>query len=343
MRASVSRWISRWRHWEFWPFWVFYFPVIPYFIYQAIKCRSFFFFTAANPGIEFGGMLGERKSDVFQLIPRQFYPTTLLIQNREQLLDSASELGYPCIVKPDIGERGVGVEVIRTPEQLLAYRQKMPVDFLLQTYVDYPLELGVFYVRMPREEKGCITSIVKKDFLTVVGDGQQSVRQLLDAELRAQLQLDFSHDRFSELMERIPQKDETVVVEPVGNHCRGTKFRDYNHAITPELTEAFDQLSRQIEGLNYGRFDIKCKSMEALERLEDFAILELNGAGAEPAHVYEPGRALWKAYRDIFSHFSLMGKVSRAHRKRGVKYWSVQKGVKKLLDIRNYNRLLRSV
>jgi hypothetical protein len=343
--SFFRRWLTKWVNWEYWPFWLFYFPVGFYFIWLAIRERSFFFFTASNPTMEFGGMIGEKKSEIFKLIPEAYHPKTTLIDNLsdKEVIDSAVALGYPLIAKPDIGERGRGVELINSDQKLAKYNRGMKVPFLIQEFVSYPIELGVFYIRKPSEEVGKVTSIVQKNFLTVIGDGESNVQVLLKNQLRALLQVDFDHSRLDELLDTIPEKNEEVIVEQIGNHCRGTMFLDVTSEADERLNKAIDKLAKKIDGFHYGRFDLKCRSVEDLRMLEHFSIVELNGAGAEAAHIYQPGFSLMRAYRVVLKHFKLMAEVSRENRKLGTPYWTLRDGVKKLLDIRAYNRLLKGV
>lgn len=54
-------------------------------------------------------------------------------------------LDFPFIVKPNIGERGIGVELIRNKfdfKNYLALHDNS--DLILQEYINYPLEFGVF-------------------------------------------------------------------------------------------------------------------------------------------------------------------------------------------------------
>ncbi len=335
-----QKWKTRWFRWEFWPFWFFYFPVYFYFIWLSLRERSFFFFATANPTMDFGGMIGEKKSEIFKLIPQEYYPKTVLIGecDRTKLLQNALEIGYPLIVKPDIGERGRGVEVIHSEEELSKYSDHAKYDFLLQELVSYPLELGVFYVRFPSEEKGRITSIVSKEFLSVIGDGISSVKELLKTKERAELQLDVEHERWTHLLGRIPANGEEVIVEQIGNHCRGTMFLDATEEADKQLNNAIDQIAKRIEGFYYGRFDLKCQSFEDLRALKSFKIVELNGVGAEPAHIYQPGFSLFKAYGVVMRHYKWMARVARENKDLGVPYWSFRRGLKKLSDIRAYNR-----
>jgi hypothetical protein len=344
MHERLRRWLTRWLKWEFWPFWLFYSPVILYYLWLSLRNRSFFFFTATNPGIEFGGMLGEKKDEILKHLPREYYPASFLISagDIKNASLAAEKAGLPCIAKPNVGERGQGVEVLATNEDVKRYARKSPVDFLIQTFIDYPLEIGVFYIRDPGSEQGNITSVVRKDFLTVTGDGVQNVRALLSQNVRAQIQIDFDHPRFAKIMDEVPGNGEKKMIEPIGNHCRGTRFRDYQQAIGPELEKAIDAIAKEIPHFYYGRFDLKCTSIDKLSALKEFAILEVNGAGAEPAHIYEPGASLWQAYRVVFRHFRAMARIARLNRKSGVPYWTFREGMKKMMDIRAYNRLLRA-
>ncbi|MFT6865490.1 MAG: hypothetical protein ACJA08_000311 [Cyclobacteriaceae bacterium] len=347
MPVKISKFHQFWvklTHWEYWPFDLVYFPVKIYFTWLALKNRSFFFFTPSNPSIDFGGMLGESKSKIFNLIPEKFLPEMKLIKAGDltSAKSFASQMGYPLICKPDIGERGKLVEKIGNEEALINYTSKCPVDFLIQELVDYPVELGVFYVRHPNDPNGKVTSIVQKDFLTVKGDGHSTVRQLLEASTRAKLQLDFDHPRFTHLMDLIPEKGTKQLVESIGNHCRGTTFLNMNAEIDEKLNQAIDKLSQQIDGFYFGRYDLRCKSIDDLRQLQNFKILELNGAGAEPGHIYQPGFSLLKAYGVLFWHFRMLSEISAAHRKKGVPHWSFSSGMQKLKEIKAYNKLIET-
>lgn len=341
MISGIRRFWHRVFHWEYWPFNVLYFPVYFYYAYLALKYRSLFFFTAANPKIDFGGMLGEKKSSIYKLIPQQYLPKYQLVQtgDLEVARSFSTNTGWPLICKPDIGERGNMVEIIRTDDELEKYVAKCPVPFLIQELVDYPVELGVFFIRIPGCSQGQITSIVQKDFLHVIGNGLHTVEELLKKNARANLQLDFQHPRFAHVLQKIPKINECVVVESIGNHCRGTMFLDMTHQATQKLQDAFNELTAQIDGFYFGRFDLRCKSFECLETLSEFKILELNGAGSEPGHIYQPGYPLWKGYKDILWHLKQLGKVSQLNHKSGVKYWTFKQGIAKMRTIKAYNKI----
>jgi hypothetical protein len=53
-------------HWEFWPFGIIQLPLFFLWIWYALKERSLFYFSASNPSIPTGGMMGESKYEVLQ-------------------------------------------------------------------------------------------------------------------------------------------------------------------------------------------------------------------------------------------------------------------------------------
>ncbi|MEM9326354.1 MAG: hypothetical protein AAGA85_11880 [Bacteroidota bacterium] len=341
--GKLQQWWTKVSHFEFWPFTLFYLPVFIYYGYLALKSRSFFFFTASNPSIELGGMMGEKKSDIFELIPPAYIPKTRLfspdvsVATIEHFLQETG-VSFPIIAKPDIGDRGWMVEKISTASALRSYLERVEVDFLVQEYVPYPLELGIFYIRQPDEDLGQVTSIVQKGFLSVTGDGQHTVTQLLQQNVRAMLQADFESAGLQAIGSTIPTVGEKIEIEAIGNHCRGTTFYNAGHWITPELSATIDKVAQQIEGFYFGRFDLRCSSIEDLVAGRNFKILELNGAGAEPGHIYQPGFSLRTAYRDVLWHLKMLQKVSVANKRRGYDYWNFSAGWKKLQEVRQYNQ-----
>lgn len=286
-------------------------------------------------------MMGEKKSEIFEQIPEEYLPKTILIEkgDQEKAIQVASEIGYPIIAKPDIGERGVWVKKLKDEKELREYVNTCPVHFLLQELVDFPIELGVFYIKYP-DQKGRVTSIVKKEFLSVKGDGFSTVGELLKQNQRALLTADFESEHLKQMREIVPAKDEHLLVEPIGNHCKGTKFLNDNQEIDEALNEAFNTISDQIPDFYFGRFDLRCQSFDDLRKLKNFKIMELNGAGAEPGHIYQPGSSLLKAYQSIFWHLRVLAEISALNKKRGFSYWSFKRGYQKWKDHQQYNRLL---
>jgi len=316
-------------NYEYWSWWVFYLPMAPYWLFQAIRAKSLTYFTAVNPSIEAGGFYGEHKSEILKYIPVEYLPTTIYISpeisfNEVLNMLQSRGLDYPVIAKPNVGERGTSVAKITSEAQLKSYHENIEAEYLIQEFIDYPIELGVLFSRMPSEKSGKVSSVTLKEFLTVVGDGQSSIETLVQNNTRARFQLEALRERLGEGMNEVLKAGEKRILEPIGNHCRGTKFVNANHLINDRLHEVFSRIANSFEGFYYGRFDMKVTSLEDLYAGKNIRIMELNGVSSDPGHIYDPRYYLWQAYRDLGWHWNRVAEISIANQKKGVKPLPVQ-------------------
>ncbi|CAG4990695.1 hypothetical protein DYBT9275_00593 [Dyadobacter sp. CECT 9275] len=325
LKPSRSARLIRLRSWEYWPFAVVYIPVFIYWLWLSIKARSFLFFSASNPSIESGGMLGESKIDILDLISDEYKPLTLFINRKTDRRDLPEKLrfaglNFPVIAKPNAGERGWGVEKIADLNALEQYHSKTPVDYLIQEYIHYPLELGVFYYRMPDQPGGTVSSMVQKEFLSVTGNGRDNLAELILANDRAVLQWERLKVKYATSLTTVPGMHEKITLVSIGNHCLGTKFLNANHLITPALTAVFDRISLSVQGFYFGRYDLRCTGLEDLYQGKNIKIMELNGAGAEPAHIYQSGFSILEAWKVLLRHWHILYKISRFNNEKGTPY-----------------------
>lgn len=273
-----------------------------------------------------GGMLGESKFEVLSKVPDGVRPKTILIKQGENFSDillavRSAGFSFPVIAKPDFGERGLMVRKINNAVDLGLYSEKYKYDFLIQDFIDLPLEFGVFYIRFPDKENGEVTSITGKEMLFVKGNGKSTLKDLILEKDRARLQWDVLKKKFESRLNDIIPSGEYVELVSVGNHCLGTTFLNRNDLISKKLSETFDRISKQIDGFYFGRFDLRTASEANLENGE-FIVMELNGCGAEPSHIYHPGSSLWSAYSGLFRHWKDMYTVSRMNHRKGTPYLS---------------------
>lgn len=319
-------------HWEYWPYQVVYTPVYFQYLYYALRTRSFFYFNASNPTIKNGGFFMESKKEIYNLIPEKYYPKTELITTETPFEEvkiriEKSKISYPFIAKPDIGLRGTAVKKINSELDLEKYRHKANFDFLIQALIPYENEIGLFYVKLPNQQKGKITGIVSKEFLILNGNGRNTIKELLLKNPRYEFQLEVLQKEYGEKLNQILLENETINLVPYGNHCRGTKFIDSSHKITPKLEETFTTICNQIDGFNYGRLDIMFNSFEELEKGLNFQIVEINGAISEPTHIYDPNHSLWFGWKELTRHFYYLYQISKHNKKNGAKYLSFKEGI----------------
>jgi len=317
-------------HWEYWPFGIIHIPLFFMWLWYSLRERSFFYFSASNPNILSGGMMGESKYDVLARVPDHLKPQTILIKfpvSMEEVIKKIEKarLVFPLIFKPDLGERGWLVRQIDSPKDIGDYLSEIKIDFIIQELIDLPLEFGVYYVRFPSEENGRVNSITTKEFLYVQGNGKKTLRELIFENDRAILQWELLREKYKDRLDETLPNGKKEVLITIGNHCLGTKFLNGNDLITPQLSESFDHISKKIDGFYFGRYDLRCATLEDLEN-GNVKIVELNGCGAEPSHIYQPGASLWKGIDDLITHWQNLYRVSKENHQRGVSYLSFQEG-----------------
>ncbi len=325
---SAPRWLwwrrffIRLKSWEYWPLYIFNIPVLGIWLWNAIRARDLFFFTLTNPGIATGGMFGESKSKILHHIPARFKPGTVLIPSSASAMEAedlltAAGLSFPLIAKPEVGERGWLIEKIHTIAQLHIYRAYHPIDTILQAYVDLPVELSIMVYRMPDGSHSHVTSVCEKHFLQIRGDGQRSIGELILSDDRATLQFEKLVTRWGHRWYDILSDGEILILEHVGNHCRGTMFLNRNERIDEAITRTMVSMLACMPEVWYGRFDMRVESWEALLKGRGIQVMEFNGTGSDPAHIFQPGYPLMLAYKDMAWHWGLMRRIARLNRQQG--------------------------
>jgi hypothetical protein len=302
-------------------------------VFYAIKSRSLFFFNASNPSIQNGGFMNESKMKIYDLIPQKYYPKTQLISSNSQFhealnIQQTESILMPFIAKPDIGLRGSGVKKINSIQDFESYHQKADFNYLIQNLIPYPNEIGVFYVRFPNQQKGKITGIVAKEFLIVEGDGTSTIQQLVLKNPRYAFQLEALKKDISIDLNEIIAVNEKRNLVPFGNHARGAKFMDASDLISSKLNDVIDKMCQEIPEFYFGRLDIMYESIADLENGNHFLIVEINGAGSEPTHIYDPKHSLFFAWKELARHITYMYKISRQNHKKGISYLTFKEGVK---------------
>jgi hypothetical protein len=284
--------------------------------------------TAANPGIFSGGLIGESKITTLrelsatcpdfvaeaELLPRGNF------SSRVEKLDEAVarlSLSYPFILKPDVGQRGVGVKLIRTRNQAERYLRENVSDLVIQRYIAGPHEVGVFYYRFPHEPCGHIFAITEKIFPKLVGDGRSTVAELIERDPRARFVSDTYLRRFAESRDEVLAKGEELQLVQAGNHAQGCIFRDGCRLNSAALEKRIDEISRRLNGFFIGRYDIRFESEADLLAGTNFQIIELNGAASEATSIYDSKNSLCAAYRTLFRQWDLVFSIGAANRKRG--------------------------
>ncbi len=341
-RLLVGRW-RRWRTWEFWPAWLFQIPVVLSVLWLGLRHRHLTLFTAANPGIPGSGFVEESKSAILAGLGEsdqvaRFRRLALdgpVAQRRAAVQRAMAEAGldYPVVLKPDVGERGRGVAVIRSAGELAHYLGHAADELIVQEHVTGE-EFGVFYARPPDATQGRILSITVKEFPALTGDGEHAIDELILADERAVCLAATYFAANASRLDRVPEPGERVQLVEIGNHCRGAIFRDGRQLASAALAARLDDLVSGFPGFCFGRFDLRAPSAAELSAGGRFKVLELNGVTSEATHIYAPGASLFAAYRTLFAQWRLAFEIGAANVARGASTLGVGELVRLLADRR---------
>ena len=332
-------------NWELWPFYALYAPIGPVWFWYCLRSRSFWFFSSSNPTITFGGFEGESKREMYEQLPPDSHPKTIYIRHDlpfEQAKKKICEAGfnYPFVVKPDVGMKGILFRKIENEDQLEKYHSRIPVEYIVQDLVELPIEVSVFYFRHPAQQKGVISGFIQKELLEVYGNGKSTLLQLIMQHPRARYRLEEMQHRHEHRLDRVLEKGQHFYLSYAGNHNRGARFINLEKEIDDRLLKVFDDLSHYTNKFYYGRYDIKCTSIEDLKQGKNFSILEFNGCGAEPNHIYDANLNLRKAYGVILRHWKALYQISRYNHMNGTPYWTFRRGQKFLKEAKRHFKML---
>lgn len=328
--------LRRIARWEFWPPWLFYVPVGAYVLMSIVRHRGLAF-TAANPSMPAGGFVGESKDEIYKLVSRSRPAEPHLLRHAkfDGDLDAiercaaaprfieANSLSFPVVVKPDAGERGDGVTVVRGDRQLFNALTEAKGDVLVQEHYD-GVEASIFYCRRPGDEHGRVFSITEKEFPAVTGNGVSTLEELILRDDRAYIVAARYFAPNRDRLHDVPAAGERVRLVEIGSHSKGAIFRDGGRLRTPELEAKIDEICRGVPGFFFGRFDIRAASFEDLKLGRDFRIIELNGVTSESTNIYDPRYTLRDAYRILFEQWRLAFEIGAANARLGAKVTTVR-------------------
>ena len=311
------------------PKWVIVIPLVVQWLWLSLRYRALALPSAANPAITSGGLVGEGKMEYFASMGAKALAVTatsaaFVVEHRHTdaaaiACMSRAGLGYPLIAKPDLGLCGFGVCRINTAVELAAYLATFPSGerVVLQAYVPFEGEAGIFYVRMPGEEKGHLLGLALRYFPRVTGDGESSIATLIARDPRLQRLVRDALHRPTYDSDYVPAAGEIVRLATIGSTRVGGLYRDGQALITPALTAVVDTIARDMQHFYFGRFDVRYESEALLASGQGFTIIEVNGAGSEAIEAWDPETAPLAAFGKIFRKQALLFKIAAANRRRG--------------------------
>lgn len=312
----------------------FYWQSMYHYLLNGARFRSMTFFSACNPAIDLGGMLYDRKTDIYDLLPPHIVPATTIVSSKAacHTFIAKNNLQFPLIVKPNVGLKGFKVYKISDEIELESFFEDNDVnerEWLLQEYIGFEKEFSVLFYRYPQEQKFGVSSFIEKSYPQVVGDGVKTLRTLIDRYDNPFLLKDDVYKRFATELDSVPDKGSIIILDFIGNYSRGAKFHSLMEFVSDEMTSMLSALFQKADGLNFFRIDLKSDSVEDFLQGK-FKVLEINGMKSEPLHIYDADSTFMDNSRIIKEHWSIIEHITREQKelldglptfRQGLKSW----------------------
>ncbi|MFC5436422.1 hypothetical protein ACFPME_07620 [Rhodanobacter umsongensis] len=310
------------------PKWLNLVPMVMQWCWLGLRHGSLTLPSAVNPRITAGGLVGDTKSEYFACMgahARSRVAQYAMLRVADDALAIAlaamrdAGLAFPVVAKPDLGWCGFGVRRLDDASALAAYLAAYPAgeSLMLQRYLDEPGEAGIFYVRHPDQPRGWLLGILLRHYPQVVGDGVRNVAQLIraDARLHRAMRNQREHEcQFDP--DEVPAPGDSVRLSLIGSTRVGGRYEDGSALAGEGLLAAIEAIAHDMPQFHAGRFDVRYRSLQDL-RGGRFTIMEVNGAGSEAVHAWDPKYSVWQVYRMVFAKQRLLFALGAANRVRG--------------------------
>ena len=312
------------------PKWLNLVPMVLQWAWLGLRYRSFTLPSAANPAITTGGLVGDSKSEYFDgmgpLARASVAPYAVIKPRGSASMDAAlaamdrTGLAFPIVAKPDLGWCGFGVRKVDDADALADYLARFPdgAALMLQQYRAEPGEAGIFYVREPGAERGHFLGILLRYFPQVIGDGASTLGELIDAQPRLRHAIDNPLHECRYEPYAVPAHGEVVRLSLIGSTRAGGRYEDGSELATETLLDRIEAIARDMPQFHVGRFDVRFATTQDL-REGRFSIMEVNGAGSEAVHAWDPKYTLAEVYRMVFAKQRVLFELGAAQRAQGHK------------------------
>lgn len=309
--------------WQLASNWRIYGPLIPWFVYQVLYFQIRHRIGIAGimrtfPPYKEQDYFELGKYEVYQRFIGKEYAIPIGVIRKEDLNDKAhiqnlltkEKIEFPVIVKPNLGVMAAGVQKFNDVESLLEFLVDIPVDYVIQPYIDRPLEFNINYYKFP-DRPGELLDLSQRVLPRVVGDGVHTVGELIDQNDYWYYHREKVKSSCKVDLNSIPLKNKVVRLNVTATGTGGSLFLDSRHLITDTL---IDKINKHTEGADFyfGKFDFKVSSVEELQQGKGLLMLEANPVIAEVNYVFDRKYSYQDAKEVMQHQYKLACKIAVA-------------------------------
>ena len=218
------------------------------------------------------------------------------VDDADDAVDAAEDIGYPVVVKPTDGNHGRGVFIDLTTADDVRKAYAIAVEEGSGVLVERSIQ-GIEHRLLVIGGK--LIAANRSDLITVTGDGKQTVQELIDTQINidprrgstelhplsiiridtaAQMEL----DRQKLTADGIPESGREVLIQRNANHAF-----DCTDEVHPD-TAAIASLAARVVGLDIAGIDLVCQDVSKPLATQGGAIVEVNAGPSLLMHI-KPG------------------------------------------------------
>src|SRR5215217_5820034 len=220
------------------------------------------------------------------------------VESADDAWAAAQEIGLPVVVKPEDGNQGKGVSVnLHTEAEIRAaydiaraFRSGVLVERFISGH-DYRLLVV----------NGQMVAAARRDPAQVVGDGQHTIRELVEevnrdprrreghssslTRIRLDGAVDLALSQQGLTLDAVPEPDRAVKLRSNGNLSTGGTATDVTDEVHPRNAQLAEQAA-QILALDVAGIDVICQDIRRPLREQGGAIVEVNAAPGLRMHLH---------------------------------------------------------
>ncbi|MBF1164037.1 MAG: cyanophycin synthetase, partial [Dechloromonas agitata] len=218
------------------------------------------------------------------------------VENADDAVEAAEDIGYPVVVKPTDGNHGRGVFIDLTTADDVRKAYAIAVEEGSSVLVERSIP-GIEHRLLVIGGK--LVAANRSDFITVTGDGQHTVQELIDTQVNTDprrgntelhplsiIKIDTAAlielERQGLSADAVPAAGREVLIQRNANHAF-----DCTDEVHPD-TAAIASLAARVVGLDIAGIDLVCQDIAKPLAAQGGAIVEVNAGPSLLMHI-KPG------------------------------------------------------
>ncbi|HSJ59403.1 MAG TPA: cyanophycin synthetase [Anaerolineae bacterium] len=225
-------------------------------------------------------------------------PEGRVVGSADEAWQAAQDVGVPVVVKPANGNQGKGVSVGLSDEPAVKAAYEGARQFSGEVMVERFIE-GQDYRMLV--VGGRLVAAARRDPPAVVGDGEQSVRALIEAlnqdprrrpghasalsRVQVNAEVELTLQQAGLTLDSVPEADRRVLLRTNSNLSTGGTAVDVTEKVHPENVQVAE-LAAQILALDIAGVDVVVRDIGEPIEAQGGAIVEVNAAPGLRMHIY---------------------------------------------------------